>query len=371
MARSLSGYLAQISDSAFVPVYKAWMKEVNDAGGINVGGKKMKIELTVYDDKSDAAVMTQLTEKLILEDKVDFLWPACGTSMLFAQAPIANKYNKVLITAEGGATSLEAMLPSMPYVFVTLSFADWYEMPVLADILSAKGCKSAYIAYISDLHGIEYNSVAGIEFNRVGIQVLGTKALPPDIADLSPVIKEAKASGADAFMCFAYPGQVMPATGTSMELSYNPKAWLGGPGVNFGFYHTGFGAAVEGVMGWTTFDRDSSPVLGALAAKLYDGQPEDINDWWGMPLYWAGLDMWKAAIEKAGTLDNTKVKDILLKEHLNTVLGDTWFTNGLMAKETHPGEVGQWQNGIFKVVGPVNKPHSDLIYPKPAWPTGG
>ena len=370
MARSISGPLAQISDSAFVPVYKTWMKEVNDAGGINVGGKMMPIELIVYDDKSDAATMTKLTEKLILEDKVDFLWPACGTSMLFAQAPIANKYSKVLITAEGGATSLEAMLPSMPYVFVTLSFADWYEMPALADLLAAKGVKTAYITYISDLHGIEYNSVAGIEFNRVGIQVMGSKALPPDIKDLSPVIKEAMSSNAEAFMCFAYPDQIMPATGTSIELGYNPKVWLGGPGVNFGFYHTAFGPMVEGVTGWTTFDRDSSPALNALADKLYTGQPEDVNDWWGHPLYWAGLDMWKAAIEKAGSLDNTKIMEILKAERMNTVLGDTWFTNGLLAKETHPGEVGQWINGVYKVVAPADKATADFVYPKPKWGAG-
>jgi branched-chain amino acid transport system substrate-binding protein len=369
MARSLSGGLAVIGDSAFKPIYTAWIKEVNDAGGINVGGKMMKIETVIYDDKSDAATMTRLTEKLILEDKVDFLWPACGTAMLFAQAPIANKYNYVLITAEGGATSLESMLPSMPYIFVTLSFSDWYEMPVLADMLKNKGVKSAYIVYISDLHGIEYNSVAGIEFGKAGIQILGTKAVPPDIKDLSPVIKEAKASGADAFMCFAYPDQIMPATGTSMELNYNPKVWLGGPGVNFGFYHTTFGPAIEGVMGWASWDRDSSPALKALADKLYTGQPEDINDWWGHSFYWAGLDMWKAAIEKAGSLDNTKIKDILLKEHMNTVLGDTWFENGLLAKETHPGEVGQWINGVYHVVGPVDKAHVQWVYPKPAWPT--
>ncbi|MGD0795401.1 MAG: amino acid ABC transporter substrate-binding protein [Dehalococcoidales bacterium] len=368
MARSLSGPLATISNSAFVPVYKEWMKEVNDAGGINVGGKMMKIKLTVYDDKSDAATLTQLTEKLILEDKVDFLWPACGTAMLFAQAPIANKYNKVLITAEGGATSLEPMLPSMPYIFVTLSFSDWYEMPVLADMLQAKGVKTAYITYISDLHGIEYNSEAGIEFGRVGIQILGTKALPPDIKDLSPVIKEAKASNADAFMCFAYPDQIMPAVGTSMELSYNPKVWLGGPGVNFGFFHTTFGAAVEGVTGWAAWERASSPALNTLADKLYTGQPEDVQDWWGACFYWAGLDMWKAAIEKAGTLDNTKVMQVLKSQHMNTVLGDTWFENGLMAKQTHPGEVGQWVNGVYHIVGPASKAHAQFEYPKPAWP---
>jgi len=368
MSRSLSGPLAIIGDSAFKPIYETWVKEVNDAGGVNVGGKKMPIELKIYDDKSDAGTMTRLTEKLILEDKVDFLWPACGTSMLFAQAPIANKYNYVLITAEGGATSLKEMLPSMPYVFVTLSFSDWYEMPVLADLLKEKGVKTAYIMYISDLHGIEYNSVAGIEFGKAGIQILGTKAVPPDIKDLSPVIKEAKASNADAFMAFAYPDQLMPAVGTSMELGYNPKVWLGGPGVNFGFFHTNFQAAVEGVMGWTTFDRQSSPALNTLADKLYNGKPEEINDWWGHPLYWAGLDMWKAAIEKAGTLDQQKIREVLASQKLNTVLGETWFENGLLAKETHPGEVGQWQGGVYKVVGPKAKAHAQMIYPKPVWP---
>jgi len=39
-----------------------------------------------------------------------------------------------------------------------------------------------------------------------------------------------------------------------------------------------------------------------------------------------------------------------------------------MAKESHPGEVGQWQNGIFEVVGPADKATSPLVYPKPAWP---
>ena len=91
----------------------------------------------------------------MIKDKVDFLWPASGTSFLFAQAPIANKYGYVNITAEGGATSIKDMLPSLPYTFVTLSFSDWYQIPVLADILSAKGAKTAYVTYIADLHGIE------------------------------------------------------------------------------------------------------------------------------------------------------------------------------------------------------------------------
>jgi len=372
MSRPLSGWNAQIGDSAYRPVYETFVKEVNDDGGVYVEeyGKKLPIELIVYDDKSDVGTMTMLTEKLIVEDKVDFLWPASGTAFLFAQAPIANKYGYVLITAEGGATSLKDMLPSLPYVFVTLSFSDWYQIPVFADLLADKGAKSAYITYIADLHGIEYSGVAGIEFSNRGIDILGSKSLPPDIKDLSPIIKEAKASGADVFCCFAYPDQNMPATGTSIELGYNPKAWIGGPGINFGFFHTAFGPMVEGMIGFTSFSPKQSAAAKELADKLWAGKPEDVQDPWGHPLYWAGLETWKQAVEKAGSLDQEKIREILATEHFDTVLGDTWYENGLLAKECHTGEIGQWINGVYEVVGPVEHATADFVYPKPEWPTG-
>ncbi len=370
MSRPLSGPLAVIGDSAFKPIYDTWVPEVNAQGGIYVKeyDKKLPIELKVYDDKSDVGTMTRLTEKLIVEDKVDFLWPACGTAFIFAQAPIANKYGYVLVTAEGGATSIKDMLPSLPYVFVTLSFSDWYQLPVLADLLAEKGAKTAYIVYIADLHGIEYSGVAGIEFPKKNIKILGVKSVPPDIKDLSPIIKDAKASNADVFCCFAYPDQIMPATGTSMELGFNPKAWVGGPGVNFGFYQTTFGPAAEGVIGFTTFNPKQSAAAKALADKLYTGKPKEIQDWWGHPLYWAGLEVWKQAIEKAGTLDQKKIRDIIAAEKFTTILGSTWFVNGLLAKEAHTGEIGQWQKGEFEVIGPKDKATAPMIYPKPAWP---
>ena len=117
-----------------------------------------------------------------------------------------------------------------------------------------------------------------------------------------------------------------------MALGYNPKVWIGGPGVNFGFFHTAFGPAVEGVMGWTTYSPKQSAAAKALADKLYTGKPEDIQDWWGHPFYWAGLEIWKQAIEKAGTLDQKKIRDIVATQHFNTVLGDTWFDERTLGK---------------------------------------
>src|ERR1700724_4516952 len=46
------------------------VKEVNDAGGLLVRGKKVKVDLRLLDDTSDAAKSAQLVEQLIVQQKV-------------------------------------------------------------------------------------------------------------------------------------------------------------------------------------------------------------------------------------------------------------------------------------------------------------
>lgn len=374
MSRPLSGPMAQIGDSAFRPIYETFTAEVNAQGGIFIKelNKKLPIELKIYDDKSDMGTMTRLTEKLILEDKVDFLWPACGTAFAFAQAPIANKYNYILMTAEAGATTIREMIGSLPYLFMPLSFSDWYQIPVWADLLAEKGAKTAYIISMADLFGIEYAGVSSIELPKRGINIVGIKSVPPDIKDLSPILKEAQKSKADALMLMAYPDIIILATKQCMELGYNPKAILGGPGVNFGFYPVIFGPAVEGVCGFTMANRKTSPAAKVLFDKLYKNRPPEFTDWWGHPMYWAGYEFWKQSIEKAGTLNQKKIRDVMATETFNTVLGPTSFKGGFMAKESHTGEIGQHQKGVFETVGggkwPNTKITAPFVYPKPKWP---
>jgi branched-chain amino acid transport system substrate-binding protein len=379
-SRPLSGAWSSIGNAALKPIMEMWGEEVNADGGIYVKeyGKKLPVEFKIYDDTSDLGTMVRLTEKLIVEDKVDILFPACGTSMISAQAPIANKYGKVLITAEGGATIMKDALPGMPYVFISLSFSDWYELPVLADMLAAKGAKTAYIIYIADLHGVEYSGIAGIEFDRVGIQVLDSVSVPIFQEDFEPIIKAAKAANPDVFCAFCYPWLVFPAVAESMTQGFNPDAWIGGPGANFGYFKTQyFGDGVEGVLCFAVANQKTSPEMKELFDNLIARVGEDNTDYWGWPLYAPLVSIWQQAIEETGTLDQKMIRDYIATHHFNTILGDTWFDiigggGGLMAKETHPGEIGQWQSGIVEIVGggdwDATKLTADFIYPKPTWP---
>jgi branched-chain amino acid transport system substrate-binding protein len=119
-AISLSGPLAGAVQIAGGPIYELWVEEVNKKGGIYVKeyGKKLPVELKRYDDKTDIGTMTNLLEKLILEDKVDFVFPPWGTAWLFAAAPIANKYGYILIGGPGGALKLKEL--NLPYFFQVL-----------------------------------------------------------------------------------------------------------------------------------------------------------------------------------------------------------------------------------------------------------
>jgi branched-chain amino acid transport system substrate-binding protein len=386
-ARPISGPLNSIGDYAFGPIMQMWVDDVNARGGLNVGGKKLPVELKIYDDTSDLGTSTRLIEKLILEDKVDFLFPNCSTAFLYASAPLANKYGYVYLGAEGGCTTLTEMLPDLPYVFGVLSYSNYNQIPVLADIFAEKGVKTVAIIYLNDLHGVEYYHTALSEFLKKGINIVMAEAVPPYTQDVELVLKEARDSGADALCAFVYPPTAWVVVQQAMAIGYNPKAFVIGPGVNFQFYLDMLGKeTVEGLIGFGVWNRKSSPALSEFADKLETtfgdkgmaafGDKEAFTDWWGGAYYWAALQCFEQAIEKAGTLDQAKIRDVLATEHFDTILGDTWFDmtaegagGGLLSKDCHPGEIGQWQSGIYECIGPADKATSDItLYPKPAWP---
>jgi branched-chain amino acid transport system substrate-binding protein len=380
-ARPLSGAWASIGDTAFGPIMTLWQDEVNADGGIYVAdyGKKLPVEYLIYDDTSDLGTMVRLTEKLIVEDKVDILFPACGSSMIQAQAPIANKYGMVYLTAEGGATTMKDSLPGLPYTFVCLSFSDWYQLPVFADMLAAAGAKTVYMVCMADVYGVEYGGVSTIEFNRVGLDIIGNVTIPIFPDDFEPIIKAAKDANPDVFCVWGYPWIVLPATAESMAQGFNPKCWIGGPGANFAMYLTTFGPAnVEGVSCFAVANRATSPAFEKLFDDIAAIAGEGNLDWWGHPLYQPLVTFWQDSIEATGTIDQDTIRDYMATHHFDTILGDTYFTmfppgGGMLAYQCHTGEIGQWQNGLCEVVGGSDSPNTvltgDFIYPKPPWPT--
>ena len=369
-AVSLTGPNALIAKSASIPVYDLWINEVNAKGGIYVKEykKRLPIEQIIYDDESSHEKMRFLLQKLIVEDKVDFIFAPCGTTFLFAAAPVANRYKHILFGAEGGALQIGEYADALPYFFAVLNFADT-QMPAMADLYKENGIKSVAIIYIDDLHGREYTSVATAELEKRGIDVKMARSVPMGIQDVSPLLKEAKALDVDAFVAFTYPGAgSILAPKQAIELGINFKAFHANVSANFGWFKAMFGEAAEGVMGSGAWNCKSSPGAKEFCDKFIGRYGEPAVDWWGHLFYWASLQFFEQAIEKAGTLNQDKIRDVMSKETFETALGPTWFEGGRLAPACHPGEIGQWQKGVFEVIARKQKTTAKFIYPKPAWP---
>jgi len=399
--------------TAFGPSYRAFFTMVNNVtGGVLLdeygASYRVPVEVLVKDDANSTETARDNTIALIEVDKVDFLFGACGTSFIYAQAPVANAREFVLMTAEGGATDLQGLLYGMPYVFVNLSFSDWYQLPVLADILDEAGATKAYITWLSDLHGIEYKTIATEEFDRVGLAINASVAhsFGSREAEFTSIITEAKNNGCDVFCAFTYPDEVWAVTREAINQNYNPGAFIVGPGGNFGLFaappFSGLNITqIEGVMSFGVANMATTVAVGTPTmsmAEMYTltaaqieadmalppGAGMGILDWWGHPCYWAGLEMWQAAVEEVGYVSQDQLKDVLAgteSDPLSTVFGDTWYTTfgdggGILAYECHTGEIGQWISGVFEIIGPSGVtstlPNYDITasyaYPKPAFP---
>ena len=59
-------------------------------------------------------------------------------------------------------------------------------------------------------------------------------------------------------------------------------------------------------MGEGAWNYKSSPAAKEFYDKFVARYPEDILDWWGHLPYYAGLQCFEQAIEKAGTLDRKR-----------------------------------------------------------------
>jgi branched-chain amino acid transport system substrate-binding protein len=371
-ARPVSGPLAFFEENGFGPTYRLWVQDVNAAGGINVAGKKLPVEMKVYDDQSDLDTSMRLLTKLIEEDKVDFVFSPVSTAFQFAAAGVANAHKYILMSAEGGATTLETEMKkgTLPYFFQCVNYSNHAHLPAFAEVMSEVGAKTASVVYLDDLHGIEYQAQAQIFLSGAGIQILSNTAIPGEIKDVSSIVKRIQGENPDAVCAFVYPPQSILLLVTMMQMNFSPNAVFIGPGGGSQWYYDSFKGALDGAMYIGAWSVNSSPEAKAYYDKLVEflGGPQNV-DFYGNLLSRAQLEFFQQAIEQAATLDQDKIAEVMRTAHFPTVMSpDTFFTNQILDLSCYSGQVGQWQNGIAEVVDVGGKRTAAPIYPKPGWP---
>lgn len=404
LARDLDGPLSFFECNAAGPVYRWFAGKINDEGGIYLADYRedVDIELIVRDFDVLTWDLPAVTQALIHTDYVDLVWGSPGTDCIVTQAPICNANQVLLVTLEGGANQMawdDHQLRDLPYVWVSSSFSNWYQIPVLYDVLNAELDHDpvAYITYVGEygvMYGLEYKTEMIREFGLANVIDAGNHSSQLTSGQADEIIANAKIAlgnatdpNYDIFCAFAYPQNVNKLVQACIDNNFNPPAILFGLGANFASFGApppeGSGAAnVEGIMCFAVANKDTVPLVGTpkmSMAEMYDAIADQVEndlpcgsqnltsggqalDYWGTPCYVAGLEMWRYAVEVAGNLDYDDVRKALAEfgpsNPAQTVFGETWYTvfgngygGGILAYECHTGEIGQWQSGVVEIIG--------------------
>lgn len=367
-AISLSGMNAVPAQVSQVTEYKLWAEQLNADGGLYVKeyGKKLPIELIFYDDNSNIETCTKMVEKLIVQDKVDLMLPPWGTAFNFAVAPLVSKYGYVMIGSTISSAKFKEIAQKAPYFFIILNQPQ-KQAKGLADLLQDVGVKSAAVVYVADLFGLEHSGSIKPLLKKAGIKTPIFKSYPLGVNDLSPLIKRIKAEKVDAVVAYSYPDSTFLITKQMIALNYNPKLLFLGVGQHFPDYRDAFGVqTVQGVMGLGCWN----PKVPAPGAKeFFDAY---VKKWgkepprWGEASSFAAVQIMQQAIEKTGSLDQKKMREVIATDSFPTVIGEIKFVDGV--NPNYPGEVGQWQSSEYEIVSPKDKRTAQPIYPKPKWP---
>ena len=360
---AIGAYLSQVNP------YKLWVEQTNAKGGIYVPKykKRIPVEYIVYDDRSDIETTVKLAEKLMVQDKVDFMLPPWGTAWNFAVAPVANRYKHFMMGITVSSPKLAERLKATPYFFVVLGQPARL-VPSTVRLMQEVGIKSVAVIHTSDLFGLEHVDLIKEHVGKTNIKMALLQAYPPDTQDLSPLIKRVEAENVDAVINYGYPPHTFLLNKQMPALGYNPKFFQNGVGVQFPAYRDAFSAAgVDGVVGqWALTPK--MPYPGAK--EFFDGYKEMFHEeaaMGGEPGAYASLQILEQSIKKVGDLDRVKIRDVIATDTFDTVIGPMRFEKGINVQ--WPGDIGQWQKGVYEVVMPKEFRTAAPIYPKPNWPT--
>jgi branched-chain amino acid transport system substrate-binding protein len=342
--------------------YDIAVEQINAAGGVSIGGKKMPLELVLLDDESDATKTVARLETLGSQGVVAYLG-GFGSDLHAAAASVAEK-NKIPYL--GIAFALNKIhQQGFKYLF-----SPFWKSPdigrhtqgLLSLIPASDRPKTVAIFQEKTDWGAEM-AAAWIEAGKAsGYQVVVHGEYAPGSKDFSDLILKAKAANADAVFGIPTPPDGMTIVRQMKELGYTPKLnvsiraadsppWsknLGKDGdytvLAAGWHHAMRAPGVKELNEAHTkkFGRPADPIVG--------------------PAY-ACVQILAAAVSRAGALDHAKVRDAVAATDMSTVIGDVKFRpdgTGIVQ-----AAFAQWINGKQELIWPKDFATAPIAYPAP------
>ena len=315
-------------------------KEINDAGGVNVGGTKRPFQLELLDTRAEepgVPVSEALLgiEKLILEKKVDVL---CGGPTMseasMAVLDLVSKHNIVHLISSGTWTpgwqakvgkNLEKYRTSFK---ITSSVI--YVIPEGANLLNSikakRGYDTVYVLTQDNLISRKAAEIFSKLASKKGFKIVGKDVVPQGTTDYSPQLFQAKKKKAKILLVWTNDPtatilmkQFTDLKIPSLMVGFNPAA------TEEEIWKQVDGKCEYSIQPLAAASNSSSKIPGATefqaAFKKFAGKAT----FGAASMSYIGMYVLKDAIERAGSLNTDALVDALVKTDYMSINGRVRF----------------------------------------------
>jgi branched-chain amino acid transport system substrate-binding protein len=341
--------------------YDMAVEKINKDGGVFVKeyGKKIPLELLILDMETNPEKAVARAEALNQQNAS----VVCGTTLMSATSDIFEKNKLSAITSL--VTTVGLFERGFKYYFGISKMNDGVVDAIFAAFAKiSKDQKPTKWAIWQEQTDwiVELFDLARQKAPAQGVTFVSDSKYPMITQDMGPLILAAKKAGAEAIFSAPVPPDAITMLKQMKELDYHPKAimmiracddpaWVKMTGP--------MGDYVIGCPDWhPALNYPGVKELNA-AYKAKFGTETHITS----GNAYASIQIAAAAIEKAGTLDRTKIRDAIADIDMMTVYGPVKFNKG--RRVYAPPVVTQWQKGIMEMIWPDNMKTKAMIYPIP------
>jgi branched-chain amino acid transport system substrate-binding protein len=344
--------------------YKRAVDEVNKAGGISIGGKKLMVKLITRDDKTDPNATASNTETLISRDHVVAMLGSCTPALVNAGALVAERAKKPLVT---GCDPLEVFKSVRKWNYAWDLF---FSVPELAaaqfKALAELGVETNKKIAIWHDNGPDGQAVGGAIWpalaKEFGYEVVQNAEFPIDNTQFTSIIAEAKSNGAEIVLGDAITPQAIAIRKQMAAAGYTPKVLNIEKGAEPVQFADALGKLSDGIMVGGYWDP-SFPYPGAAdLAKAFESETK-LSSSQHIADSYAAAQVLLDAIAAAGSLDPEKINAAIAKTDKSYVVGPIKFDADHTAKL--PIVSLQWQSGKTVIVWPKASATGKFLFPMP------
>lgn len=335
--------------------YELWLEELNKAGGIRTAGSRANVELVFYDYQSNTPRAVQLAEKLIVDDKVDFLFSPFGSGAAKAASVVAEKYGVPMLAST--ASSAEVFDQGYKNLFGLYTDNSTLSEPI-ADLVTKKSPDIRRVAILArnDLYPMSLANEFEKSAKARGLQVVFFEKYAIGTMDHSAALTQIQGGRPDWIVVTGYINDLILARKQmgDLRLTAPVVTMINGPAYNEWIEATGALSENITTASWfhPVLNYQSKDLFGStqnfvrLFKDKYGSEP-DFTQASGAAV---GVIL-QQAIERAGSTDRDAVRAELGKGNFETFFGLISFGPTGMANSYVP-PVYQIQDRQVKVIYP-------------------